>query len=209
MLTACAPLPVIRRRPRSKPATANGVASTAMIRWRLSCCSGRLPQMRTAGPIVRRRRPGERRHSDWHAAGRDLPPSVRCQSPQCVDCVSRGRFTARRVSAARVRRRSPVGAASHIASFAAVSGGPDPKRSVPSKPWIRTFQRRRRSPRFAIAAAWQLVGLLRHRPWLGGVIALAVVAYAVAMLYQLTIQLPAMAEVDPRFLYAVFDGLPW
>ena len=64
-------------------------------------------------------------------------------------------------------------------------------------------------PALALAAAIVLVPLARRSPALGALIAVCSLAYAAPMLHEMTLQLPAMAEVDPRFFYMVFDALPW
>lgn len=64
-------------------------------------------------------------------------------------------------------------------------------------------------PALALAAATLLVPLARRKPWLGAALGVAALVYATPMLHKLTIELPAMAEVDPRFFYPAFDVLPW
>lgn len=64
-------------------------------------------------------------------------------------------------------------------------------------------------PVLALAASLWLVPRLAQRRWPAGVLALLALCYAGPMLYTLSIELPAMAEVDPRFFYRAFDVLPW
>jgi hypothetical protein len=64
-------------------------------------------------------------------------------------------------------------------------------------------------PALALAAAAVLVPLARRRPVLGTALGVAALVYATPMLHKLTVELPAMAEVDPRFFYPALDVLPW